>query len=256
MKIIFLGTGTSHGVPVVGCKCKVCISRNSKNIRNRTSIYIEKSGTPIVIDTPAEFRIATLKYKVKKINAVLLTHCHSDHIAGLDDIRRYNEIQNEIIPVFGNEETLKEVKNRFAYIFKKTQEGGGKPKIVLKKIRPYLKFKIGVITVLPITVKHGSMDVVSYRIGNFVYMTDVSYIPPASFNYLKNVDVLVLDALRKERHPTHFNLLEAIETAKKIGAKNVYFTHISHRLEHNAIEKELPHNMKLAYDGLEIKDVR
>ena len=145
---------------------------------------------------------------------------------------------------------MKEVKSRFAYIFKKTQEGGGKPKIVLKKIRPYFEFKVGKITILPMPVKHGSMEVISYRIGNFVYMTDVSYIPPTTFNYLKNVDVLVLDALRKEKHPTHFNLHEAIEVAKKTGAKKVYFTHISHKLEHGATEKALPTNMRLAYDGL------
>ena len=252
MKIIFLGTGTSHGVPIVGCSCRVCTSTDHKNFRNRSSIHIDVSNHSIVIDTPAEFRLTTLKYKIKKIDAVLLTHCHSDHIAGLDDIRRYNELQNSKISICGNERTLKEVKSRFAYIFKKTQEGGGKPKLILKKIKPYCEFKTGNLKIIPILVKHGSLDVMSYRINNFVYMTDVSYIPQKSFEYLKDIKVLVLDASRKEKHPTHFNLSQAIETAKKISPEKVYFTHISHRLDHSSTEKKLPVNMQLAYDGLEV----
>lgn len=255
MKIIFLGTGTSHGVPVVGCKCSVCNSHDTRNLRNRSSIYIKKSGISIIIDTPAEFRLATLKYKIKKVDAVLLTHCHSDHIAGLDDLRRYNELQNTKIPVFGNENTIKEIKNRFSYIFKKTQEGGGKPNLTLVKIKPYHKFMIGKVEIFPILVKHGTLDVMAYRIENFVYMTDVSYIPRKSFNFLKNIKVFVLDALRKEKHPTHFSLSEAIEIVNKTGAKKVYFTHISHKLDHHTIEKKLPLNVGLAYDGFMINNV-
>jgi phosphoribosyl 1,2-cyclic phosphate phosphodiesterase len=252
MKIIFLGTGTSHGVPVAGCGCKTCISTDPRNKRNRASVFIRDGGANIVIDTPAEFRLATLAHGVTRVDAVLLTHAHADHIAGFDDIRRYNEMQGEVMPVFGDEGTLKEIKQRFSYIFSKTQEGGGKPRVELKKTAPYRIFNVKGTDIMPLAVKHGGLEILSYRINRFAYITDVSEIPDASFKHLAGLDALVLDALRQEEHPTHFNLIQAIEAAGRIGAKRTFFTHIAHSLEHVETEKALPQGMFLAYDGLKI----
>jgi phosphoribosyl 1,2-cyclic phosphate phosphodiesterase len=253
MKVIFLGTGTSHGVPVAGCGCKTCISTDVRNKRNRSSVFIQDGAVNIVIDTPAEFRLATLAHGIIRVDAVLLTHAHADHTAGFDDVRRYNELQGEDIPVFGDEATLKEIKQRFSYIFSKTQEGGGKPRVELKNIAPYKDFNVKGVEILPLAVKHGDLEILSYRMNGFAYITDVSEIPEVSFGRLSGLDTLVLDALRPEEHPTHFNLNQAIGAAKRIGAKRTYFTHIAHRLEHVETEKSLPGGMLMAYDGLIIE---
>ncbi len=253
MKIKFLGTGTSHGVPLIGCNCKTCRSKNKKNIRYRTSILIFEDNTYILVDTPPEFRLRAIEYKIKKIDAILFTHAHMDHIAGFDDIRRFNEIQGKVINAYADKKNLKEIKKRFSYIWEKTQLGGGKPKVNLKEIKPFVEFKINNIKILPFPVLHGEIIVMGFRIKNFAYITDVSKIPDKVYKYLNDLEVLVLDALRIEEHPTHFNLSKAIEEAKKINARKTFFTHIAHSLEHNETEKILPENIKLAYDGLEIK---
>jgi len=252
MKVTLLGTGTSHGVPVIGCNCPVCLSSDPKNKRYRTSAYIQDGGVSLIIDMPAEYRLRAIEYGIDFVDAVLLTHAHADHTAGLDEVRRYNEIAGGKIPLYSTEEVNREVKQRFSYIFKDTQEGGGKPKIELINVKPFEKFSVKSTEIMPLAVKHGCLDVLSFRINDFVYMTDVSEIPEKVFEYLKGVKVLVLDALRKEEHPTHFNLNQAIEAAQRIGAEKTYFTHITHRLEHAETEKELPDNIFMGYDGMQI----
>jgi phosphoribosyl 1,2-cyclic phosphate phosphodiesterase len=253
MKVSFLGTGTSHGVPVVGCGCKTCTSTDPRNRRNRTSVFIEEAKAGILIDTPAEFRLASIAQGITSIDAVLLTHAHADHTAGFDDIRRYNELSGAEMPVYSDKATLDEVRRRFDYIFTRTQEGGGKPRVVLNEVKPYGEFKVRGVPVIPIPVIHGELTILAFRIKKFAYVTDVSSIPEKAFSALRGLDVLVLDALRPEEHPTHFNLNQAIEAARKIGAKKTYFTHIAHRIEHAETEKTLPEGMALAFDGLKIE---
>ncbi len=251
MKIKFIGTGTSHGVPVIGCSCAACSSKDPRNTRYRSSVWIEDGGTSIVIDTPAEFRVRTLEYAIKNINAVLFTHAHADHAAGLDDVRVYNEIQGMDMPVYGDGATLAEIKQRYSYIFTQTQEGGGKPRLDLREALPFKEFKIKNTVIKPLKVSHGEMEILGFKINNdFAYITDCSFIPEETFDEIKNIKVLVLDALRHKPHPTHFSLGQAIDAAKKSGAAMTYFTHISHGLEHVSTEENMLQNTRIAYDGL------
>lgn len=255
LKITFLGTGTSHGIPVIACSCKTCTSSNSKNQRYRTSVHIQTENTSIVIDTPPEFRLRAVEYKINRIDALLFTHAHFDHSAGLDDIRRYNDLQKMHIPVYGNDLVMKDYRRRFYYIFEESQEGGGKPKLELHKIEDYQTFQVHELDILAIPVLHGNIKVFGYRIKDFAFITDVSHIPQESYRYLEGLDTLVLDALRPTPHPTHFSLDQAIAVAQIICPKTTYFTHISHGLEHDETEKILPSNMFLAYDGLKLNFV-
>lgn len=254
MKIKFLGTGTSHGVPLLNCTCPTCTSMDKKNIRYRSSVWIQDKGTDIIIDTPAEFRLRALEYKIPKLDAVLMSHGHADHIAGLDDIRIYNELQSGPVPLYLDGNTKNEILCRFSYIFKDTQEGGGKPKIEMIEINKKNSFKIKNTIIQPLKIQHGELQITGFLINkDFAYITDCSYMPDETLTLIKGVKVLVLNALRHDTHPTHFNLNEAIETARKAQAKKTYFTHIAHALEHNATNKLLPEGISLAFDGLEIE---
>ena len=250
MKIRFFGTGTSHGIPVIGCDCDTCQSTNPKNTRYRTCVNVLVEGLSLLIDVSPEFRLQALKFKLQQIDAILFTHAHSDHCSGLDDIRRYNELQESSIPVYGNTETLLELQRKFSYIFRQTQEGGGKPKITLAETQNYQEFSLGGVSILPIPVLHGGLEILGYRIGKFAFITDVTEIPEQTFAALQDLDVLVLDALRHRPHPTHFTLQQAIRASERIAAKKTYFTHMSHELEHEETEKSLPESMYLSYDGL------
>lgn len=251
MKIIILGSGTSTGVPSVGCKCEVCRSTNPKNKRTRTSILVSENGKNILIDTSTDLRYQILKNNIDHIDAVLYTHSHADHIHGIDDMRSFNFIQNSPIPCFGNRDTVNNIKNIFKYIFHKDQNGCTTPQLEFNIINSQLNlFKTKII---PIKIMHGIIPILGYRINNMAYITDCSYIPPRSEKKLQNLDLLILDGLRYEPHPTHFNIYKAMEEAKKLKPARTLFTHLTHDLEYDKVNRELPEGMELAYDGMVIE---
>jgi phosphoribosyl 1,2-cyclic phosphate phosphodiesterase len=249
MKIILLGTGTSQGIPIIGCKCKVCKSKNSKDKRLRTSAYIETDGLKILIDTSIDFRQQMLKYNVTDIDAVLYTHHHVDHILGMDDLRQINQRLNKFIDIYGNETTIREIKTTFRYALNKQLIRYMAVPLVNFHIRINKSFKIRNTKIIPVEVFHGRVKIYGFRIGNFAYITDCSGIEEKEMKKLYGLEVLVINALRRRPHPTHFNLEQAIEIAKILKPEKTYFTHITHDLMHNETNAELPKNIKLAYDG-------
>ncbi len=253
MEITFLGTGTSQGVPIIGCDCVVCTSINPKDNRLRSSVMIDVDGYQIIIDTGPDFRYQMLRQKVKKIDAVVFTHSHKDHIAGLDDIRAFNYFLKKPIDVFATHETENALKREFAYIFENANYPGV-PQININRINTNETFNIGPIEILPIKVLHYKMEVLGFRVGDFTYITDANYIAKSEIEKIKGSKILVLNALRHEKHVSHFTLQEAIEMANVIGADETYFTHISHQLGlHDEIIVDLPSNMALSYDGLKLQ---
>ena len=251
MKITFLGTGTSQGVPVIGCECEVCRSLDYRDKRLRSSIHIQTEEQSIVIDTGPDFRQQMLRERIRHLDAVLLTHAHKDHIAGLDDVRAYNYLQQTDMPLYGRKEALDQVKVEFYYAFEKDKYPGI-PQLRIHEISEE-SFSVKGLLITPLPVMHMKLPVLGFRMGNFSYITDANFIPEATYEKLKGTEVFVLNALQKEKHPSHFTLEEALQQVKKIGAAKTYFTHISHKLgRHKIIEKELPESVALAYDGLTI----
>jgi phosphoribosyl 1,2-cyclic phosphate phosphodiesterase len=250
VKVLFLGTGTSHGVPMIGCDCGVCRSTDSRDKRTRTSILVRDShGTTLLVDTPPDLRTQALTYGLRRIDAILFTHAHADHIAGLDDVRRFNAINGGPIPLFGDPATVGEIRLRFGYAFDPaTPRGGGLPDFRIWTIGG--PFCVQRLEVTPVPILHGRRPILGFRFGRFAYLTDCSGIPPASVALLAGLDVLVLDALRRRPHPTHFSLAEAVAMATQVGARQTYFTHIAHDLGHAETCATLPSTMALAYDGL------
>jgi phosphoribosyl 1,2-cyclic phosphate phosphodiesterase len=251
MDILFLGTGTSHGIPVIGCHCSTCSSTNEKNKRLRSSVLVSIDEKHILIDTSIDFRQQALRYRIDRVDAILFTHHHVDHIFGLDDTRVFNKINKKKIPCYGAKPTIKQLKHIYSYIFDYPDIPGGIPMLEFVKLDSE-PFDVEEIIITPIEIMHGNMPINAYRIGNAVYATDCSFIPEHSMEKFSNADVLILDCLRIRKHPTHFNLEQALEITKKINAKQTYFTHMSHEIEHETISKTLPHNVALAYDGLKI----
>lgn len=248
VKITFLGTGTSQGVPLINCSCAVCTSADPRNKRLRCSVMIEVSGYHLLVDTSMDMRQQFLTHPFPKIDAVLFTHAHADHIFGLDELRRFNYLQKQIIPVYGNHETMGHLRRIFGYAFDHEVVQYGIPNIEAHEIDgPWC---IGTVPVIPVPLRHGEDNVLGFRIGRFAYCTDVNFIPPSSYDLLGDLDILVLDALRETKHSKHFSLTEAIAEAQKIGARHTYFTHISHILDHERHGKILPENCQFAYDGL------
>lgn len=250
IKVTFLGTGTSQGVPVIGCQCQVCCSENLKDKRLRSSILIETETANIVIDTGADFRQQMLREKVQKLDAVLFTHEHKDHTAGLDDIRAFNFLQKKNMPLYGTQKVLNQIKQEFAYIFAEKRYPGI-PQVELHEISKEESFYIEQTKVMPIEVFHYRLPVLGFRIGSFTYITDANYIASEEMAKIYGSKILVINALQKEKHISHYNLEEAITVAQHIGAEQTYFTHISHKMGlHEEVSKELPEKIAIAYDGL------
>jgi len=251
MKITFLGTGTSQGVPVIACNCEVCLSKNPKDKRLRTSILIEDKGKVIVIDTGPDFRQQMLRANVQQLDAVVFTHEHKDHVAGLDDVRAFNFKQQKDMEVFATEQVQTALKREFYYAFTE-KKYPGVPNINLNSITNK-SFKVGEVELTPIDVWHYKMPVKAFRVGNFTYITDANRIEEEELAKIRGSEVIVINALRKETHISHFTLDEAVELLKELKPKKAYLTHISHLLgKHDEVEKELPEFIEIAYDGLEI----
>jgi len=249
MEIRVLGTGTSQGVPVVACECRVCQSLDPKDQRLRTSILVRKGDTCIAIDAGPDFRQQMLREQVKSLNAVVITHSHKDHIGGLDDVRAFNWVQKRAMDVFGTKEDLQIVEKEFSYAFEEDKYPGV-PRINLHTINSK-PFFINNLKLIPIKALHLKMPVLGFRIGDFSYLTDANYIAPQELDKMRGSKVIILNALRKEKHISHFNLEEAIALVRELKPEKAYFTHISHQMGlHAEVEKELPENIFLAYDGL------
>ena len=245
MRVTFLGTGTSRGVPTVGCDCRVCRSSDPKNKRLRSSIWI-KSEASVVIDASVDFRTQMLRHNVARLDAIVLTHAHMDHILGLDDAYPLNLWANRTTPVYAGPETLREVQITFRHLFREEINPGLRP---VTPIPITGTFRIGDLEFEPVEVMHGESTVLGFRIGDFAYVTDVSSIPEGSFEKLRGLECLVLDGLRYESHPKHFTLAEAAETAEKLGAARTYLIHMSHDVDHQEGSALLPPSVSLSYDG-------
>lgn len=250
MQVTFLGTGTSQGVPFIGCPCPVCNSADARDRRLRCSVWIEAPGVSIVIDSGPDFRYQMLRAGVRKLDAIVFTHGHKDHLAGLDDIRPYNYFSQKPVAVYATTETQDALRREFSYIFNNLTYPGI-PQIDLHTITATEPFVIGGLEIVPIRLLHYKMEVLGFRIGDFTYITDANYIAPDELRKVQGSKALVLNALRREPHISHFTLEEAIAVAQRAGAEQTFFTHISHQLGlHKDVEAELPDGIRLAYDGL------
>ena len=251
LNINFLGTGTSSGVPMIGCHCEVCCSQDSKDNRLRSSILVSSNTTSFVIDTTPDFRYQMLRSKTERLDAIVFTHPHKDHIAGLDDIRAFNHFSRNPIDIYAGANTEEAIRRDFYYAFTETRYPGVPDLNIVGIDRD--PFMVGDIKVQPIQVMHHKMAVLGFRMGDFTYITDANYIEPQEQEKIKGSKVLVINALRKQKHLSHFTLSEAIELANALEIPRVYLTHISHQLgTHTAVSHELPANISLAYDGLQI----
>lgn len=252
MKVYFLGTGTSQGIPVIGSDHPVCLSADSKDKRLRVSIWLQWDEYSYVIDCGPDFRQQMLAANCKKLDGILFTHEHADHTAGIDDIRPFNFRQGAI-PFYAHSRVIENIKERFDYIFKTVDKYPGAPSVTIEEVVNNQPFEIGSKSIIPIDALHGNLQVFGYRIDDFAYLTDVKTIDEIEIEKLKNLKVLVVNALREEPHFSHFNLQEALDFITKVAPQKAYLTHISHFLGfHEEIEKKLPENVFLAYDNLEI----
>ncbi len=251
MKIRFLGTGTSYGIPVIGCACSVCTSSDPRNIRSRSAILIHSGASNILVDAPQELRLQLVAAGICDLSAVLITHDHSDHLLGLDDTRIFvNRTQNPI-PLFARESVIERIRRVFYYSSIRPEITCGLPRFEFHEINT--AFSAAGLEIVPLPVYHGECEITGFRMNDLAYITDCSKIPEQTFSLLKGIRILILNALRHEPHPTHFSLTQSIEVAQRIHAQQTFFTHISHGLDYKKTSSELPAGIQLAYDGLEIE---
>jgi phosphoribosyl 1,2-cyclic phosphate phosphodiesterase len=256
MRLTFLGTGTSFGVPQIGCDCAVCHSTDPRDKRTRSGAVIEIEGSTLLIDTPPELRLQLITAGFTRIDAVIYTHEHADHINGIDDLRIFSVRQRQPLPLFGPEETLDRLRVSFNYIFDDSvppYEGTSKPRLTLHRVEPGRPIRIAGVEVLPLAFQHGHVRVFGYRLGRLAYLTDVKEILPSERDRLLGLDVLVLNALWWRPHPTHLSITEAIDTARTLGARRTYLTHLTHETGHADLETKLPAGVFPAYDGLSVE---
>jgi phosphoribosyl 1,2-cyclic phosphate phosphodiesterase len=253
VEVTFLGTGTSMGVPMIGCTCAVCLSTDPRDTRSRPSILVRlDSGASILVDTSSDLRAQALRFKVTRIDAVLYTHSHADHILGLDELRRFNTLQQGPIPLYGDDRTLTDLRRIFSYAFQTRREPGHE---YVPQLVPFTldgPICVAGTEVRPVPVTHGARTILGFRFGRFAYLTDCCAIPDASWPLLEDLDVVVVDALRERPHTSHFSLTQAVAAATRIGAGRTFFTHMAHDLGHEATCARLPERMALAYDGLRL----
>lgn len=247
-KVTILGSGTSMGVPTLTCRCPVCLSPNPKDKRLRAGAWIQVRGRSVLIDCSIDFRQQALANGIEDVDDVLITHAHADHISGIDDLRIYNQVHRKAIDFYGAAHVLDEVARRFHYCFNPTQVGGGVPQIRLRPVEA--PFALHGLEVTPVPVKHGVLDIYGYRIGGLGYVTDGSHLPPESEALLEGVDTLVINALKREPHSTHFSLYQALEVVERLQPRRAWFVHMCHFLGHDETNEELPPHVQLAYDGL------
>ena len=249
-RVIVLGSGTSHGVPMIGCTCAVCRSTDPRDRRTRPSIFIDVDGGPsILVDTSTDLRQQAITHGISRVDAVLYTHSHADHIMGLDDVRRFNVMQSGAIPAYADDRTSTDLRRAFAYVFEPTgEQGGGIPQLSLTTIDG--PFKVGAVAIQPVPIFHGARPILGFRFGSFAYLTDCNRIADEAWPLLEGLDILILDALRHRPHPTHFTVAEALQVVDRVKPRQTYFTHICHDLPHEATNASLPGGVELAYDGL------
>lgn len=252
VELTFLGTGTSNGVPIIGCGCPVCTSNDPRDRRGRTSAVVRFSGRTILIDTAPELRLQAIAAGLSGIDAVLFTHAHADHVGGLDDLRRFNELAQAHLPVYADPPTAATLRERFAYAFvDQFPFYGGKPDLTLHQFDG--PFNVFGRTIVPIPVKHGRWTVQGFRFGPLVYLTDAKEIPPSSLELMRGADVIVLNALRERPHPTHLSIDESLTILAELAPRRAYLVHMTHEVSHAAASATLPPNVELAYDGLTVQ---